>query len=104
MKNEWDFFTDVQQQLVAGKQLVTGYFAGRFVMPFDEQRGLVLDEQGNEYELGKDYKKALTTCIREKQIPWTIRFQERIICFGPGIRAFDKEATYTTGPKDEPIP
>lgn len=93
MKNEWDFFADVQQRLAAGQHLVTGYFQDRLVLPPDEQRGLVLDEDGQEYELGSDFKQALTERIRGNHINWSLRFQERIICFGPGVKAFDQDVT-----------
>jgi hypothetical protein len=59
MKNEWDFFADVQQRVANGQQLVQGFFANPFTFPYDEQRGVVLDEDGNQYELGNDYKQAL---------------------------------------------
>jgi hypothetical protein len=95
MKNEWDFFADVQQRLAAGQTLVTGYFKDRLVLPFDEQRGIVLDEDGTEYELGSDYRLALTEGIRGNQINWCLRFQERLICFGPDITAFDLDQHIT---------
>lgn len=87
MKNEWDFFADVQQRLTGGQQLVQGYFANPLLFPFDEQRGLVLDEDGNEYELGNDYKQALAECIRLLHTSWGVCFRERLICFGPAVVA-----------------
>lgn len=103
MKNEWDFFADVQQQLAAGAQLVTYYSVERLVFPPDAQGGRVLDEQGNEYELGADYTQALNECIRAKHISWGICFQERTICFGPGVNEIYKgeKATFSFGPDDD---
>ena len=103
MKNEWDFFADVQQHLAAGAQLVTYYFVERLVFPPDAQGGRVLDEQGTEYELGTDYTQALNECIRAKHILWSIRFQERTICFGPGVNELDKgeKPLFSFGPEDD---
>lgn len=108
MKNEWDMFAAVQQRLAAGEQLVTMYFDQAVNMswanfPFDEQRGQVLDEDGTEYELGPDYKRALDECIRGNRISWGIRLVERTLCFGPGVNAKTEgeKADYSFGPDDE---
>lgn len=88
MNNEWDFFANVQQQLAQGKQLVTGYFLSQLVLPLDEQRGPLIDEGGHEYELGEDFRAALTKYIRKNDISWGILFDERLICFGPAVNDF----------------
>lgn len=94
MKNEWDFFADVQRRLAAGQQLVHGFFATSPVFPYDEQLGLVLDEDGNQYELGEDYKKALNECLQQTHAPWGLCFRERLICFGQQVMASDYTADY----------
>ncbi|GAB3327591.1 hypothetical protein GCM10027511_37620 [Hymenobacter humi] len=94
MKNEWDFFADVQQRVANGQQLVQGFFANSFTFPYDEQRGVVLDEDGNQYELGNDYKQALSKCIQHSQTPWGLCFRERLICFGQQVAATGYAADY----------
>ena len=94
MKNEWDFFADVQRRLATGQQLVQGFFAAPLSFPYDEQQGLVLDEDGNQYELGNNYKQALVDCINASQIPWGLCFQERLICLGLPIAKADFTTDY----------
>jgi hypothetical protein len=94
MKNEWDFFADVQRRLASGQQLVQGYCAAPVSFPFDELRGIVLDEDGTQYELGADYKQALGKCIQQVHTPWGLCFRERIICFGQQVAAADFTADY----------
>ncbi|GAB3720520.1 hypothetical protein GCM10027594_00510 [Hymenobacter agri] len=94
MKNEWDFFADVQRRLAAGQQLVQGHFANPIIFPYDEQRGIVLDEDGNQYELGNDYKQALSEFLQQMHTPWGLCFRERLICFGQQVTASDYTADY----------
>ncbi|TFZ63201.1 hypothetical protein E4631_23130 [Hymenobacter sp. UV11] len=94
MKNEQDFFADVKRRLASGQQLVQGYFANSFSFPYDEQRGIVLDEDGNQYELGNDYKQALSECIRQSTTAWGLCFRERIICFGQQVGTADFTTDY----------
>ena len=94
MKNEWDFFADVQRRLTSGQQLVRGYFGNPLLFPFDEQRGPVLDEDGTQYELGQDYKKALHDCIQPLHLSWGLCFQERILCVGAQIETADGGTDY----------
>jgi hypothetical protein len=103
MKTEWDFFADVQQRLAEGEPLVTYYFVERLVWPPDAQRGLVLDAQGTEYELGSEYQRALNACIRARRISWRIRFPERTMCFGPGVQELDakEKVTWRLGPDSQ---
>lgn len=85
MKNEWDFFADVQRRLASGQQLVQGYCVDPIAFPFDELRGIVLDEDGTQYELGADYKQALGACIQQVHTSWGVCFRERVICLGPQV-------------------
>ncbi|TVT36781.1 hypothetical protein FNT36_25030 [Hymenobacter setariae] len=94
MKNEWDFFADVQRRLATGQPLVQGYFANPVSFPFDELRGIVLDEDGTQYELGADYKQALGECIQQGHTPWGLCLRERIICFGQQVVAADFTTDY----------
>lgn len=89
MKNEWDFFADVQRRLATGQPMVQGYFANPVLFPFDDQRGLVLDEDGNQYELGTDYKQALNECTQQVHAAWGLCFRERLIRFGHKVAHLD---------------
>ena len=83
MKNEWSFFAHVLDRLQAGQQLVTARLTQPLTWPPQLQRGIAVDEQGTEYELGDDFAQALETCITKKGINWVAHFQDNTICFGP---------------------
>jgi hypothetical protein len=89
IKDEWQFFADVQQRLASGEPLVTYFFA----FPPGQQFGLVLDELGNEYELSEHYTYALSLCIQCQNILWHFCPEHRLIYFGPGLAAHPQAIT-----------
>lgn len=88
MKNEWDMFAAVQQQLASGAELVTIYMtsASTNLTPSQSEPVQALDEEGQEYELGPDFMQALRTCIFDKRIPHKVHHGSKTLAFGPGLR------------------
>ncbi len=87
MKNEWDMFAVVRAQLAAGAQVVTIYLtsASTKLSPDQTEPVQALDEEGQEYELGPDFMKALYSCIRERGISWKVHHGSKTLAFGPGL-------------------
>jgi hypothetical protein len=88
MKNEWDMFAAVQQQLDAGAELVTIYMtsASTNLTPSQSEPVQALDEEGQAYELGPDFMEALRTCIFDKRIPHKVHHGSKTLAFGLGLR------------------